>query len=149
MQSQADIFLQVLHFIGPDGYYARTVKEKEIMASLVKNRLAKKKPGTKQVYIVDSDQITLQENLKESFKQVLKKQFLELRTIQQPFVSIEEIRDMFISSGYNEKDFDNHLIELYDNSEIELEKSFTVKDGEKKGLNYKNKKYFSYILSID
>ena len=149
MQTQADIFLKVLHFIGPEGYYARTVKEKEIMSSLLKKRLVKKKPGTKQVYIVNSDTIVPEENDLNNFKQVLRKQFSELRTLQQPFVSIEEMRNLFGTLGYEEDIFNRNLIELYDNSEIELEKSFTVKDGELTGLNYKNKKFFSYILSVD
>lgn len=149
MQTQAEIFLQVVQMIGPEGYYARTGKEKAIMTGLEKNRLVKKKPGTKRVYIVNSEGIAEQGQTKDSFKQQLKKYFLELRTLQQPFVSITELRDLFSTLGLEKELFNHYLIELYDNNEVELEKSFTVKDGELTGLNYKNKKYFSYILSID
>ena len=79
----------------------------------------------------------------------LKEFFSEAKTPQQPFVSIEELRDKFISIGVEKELFDNFLIELYDDNVVELEKSFTVNDGQKTGLNYKNKKYFSYILTIN
>ena len=144
-----DVFLQVLNFIGPDGYYARTFKEKEIMRDLEKKELVKKKPGTKRVYIINNKRSSNNIIDRNEFKQLLKKYFIESKTIQQPFVSIGELRKLFQLHGVIKEIFDQYLIELYEDNCIELEKSFTADEGNISGLNYKNKKYYSYILAID
>ena len=148
MSTQAELFLQVLDYIRPEGYYARTLKEKEIMSALEKKKLVKRKPGTKRVYILTSDFTKASNMDKATFKQLLKNYFSEMKTSQQPFVSISDLRNQFTAQGVDSELFDRLLIELYDNTEIELEKSFTAQEGEVKGLNYKNRKYFSYILSV-
>ena len=149
MQSQADIFLDILKFIGSAGYYARTSKEKEIMSNLEKQKLVTRKPGTKRVYILNPDKVITKDIDRSTFTSMLKRVFLESRTFQQPFVPIEEIRNTLETDGISQTLFNRYLTELYDNNLIELEKSFTAQEGKEKGLNYKNKKYFSYILSIN
>ncbi len=149
MQTQADFFIEVLRFMGPDGYYARTGKETKIMSALERKKVVKRKPGTRRVYILTADENATKKIDKNGFTLKLKEFFSEAKTPQQPFVSIEELRDKFISIGVEKELFDNFLIELYDDNVVELEKSFTVNDGQKTGLNYKNKKYFSYILTIN
>jgi hypothetical protein len=144
-----ETFLQILSFNGSKGYYARTEKEKDVMLSLERRNLIHRKPGTKRVYILSSDLEKPNSNNTSNFKVLLKKYFIEARTIMQPFVPIDELRDIFINKGMKKEFFDQLLIELYDKNELELEKSFTGEEGNKNGLNYKNKKYFSFIMNID
>ena len=149
MHSQADMFLDILKFIGSAGYYARTSKEKEIMSDLEKQKLVTKKPGTKRVYILNPDTSTGEEIDRSTFTAMLKKVFLESRTLQQPFVSISDIRNILETNGIPQTLFNRYLTELYDDNIVELEKSFTAQEGKEKGLNYKNKKFYSYILAIN
>lgn len=149
MQTQAELFLQILEFMGPEGYYARTSKEKQILTALEEKKLALKKKGTKQVYIINASKPNPSTMDLTTFLQELKRYFFEFQTLQQPFVSIGELRETFKSIGVDEALFNKYIAELYEDHTIELEKSFTVKDGELTGLNYKNKKYFTYILSVD
>jgi len=144
-----DIFLQIMEFIGQDGYYARTARELEVMSALEKQHLIYKKPGTKRVFIRDTLQ-TMRNNVDRStFKQMLKKYFLESRTILQPFVPIADVRSKLNADGIPRESFDIFLIDLYDSNEAELEPSFTANEGKRNGLNYKNKKFFSYITNIE
>lgn len=149
MQTQAELFLQILEFMGPQGYYARTSKEKQVLTALEEKKLAIKKKGTKQVYIINASKSSPSTMDLATFLQELKRYFFEFQTLQQPFVSISELRDTFKSLGVEETLFNRYIIELYEDHVLELEKSFTVNDGELTGLNYKNKKYFTYILSVD
>ena len=88
------------------------------------------------------------QNYYPKFEYLRGKFIKDTKTIQQPFVSITEIRKKFTSMGLDQTLFDKYLIELYDTNHVELEKSFTAHEGEVSGLNYKNRKYFSYILSV-
>lgn len=148
MQSQADKFLEVLTIIGPAGYYARTPKEKEIMSLLEKKQLIHKKPGTKRVYILNSEKEPNFIDI-EVFKDLLSKEFKKAQTVMRPFVPINELRTEMANSGIKYELFNSYLTILYDNNELELEKSFTADEGLKSGLNYKNKKFFSYITQIN
>ena len=149
MQTQADKFLEILTIIGPAGYYARTQKEKEIMSLLEKKQLIQKKPGTKRVYIINStEKEPIQLNI-QMFKELLTKEFTKAQTAMRPFVPINELRDEMVNSGVQPELFNSYLITLYDKNELELEKSFTADEGLKSGLNYKNKKFFSYITQIN
>ena len=149
MQTQADKFLEILSIIGPAGYYARTTKEKEIMSTLEKKHLIRRKPGTKRVYILNTDQSNDIKLDKTSFKSQLEQKFNQARTSVRPFVPINELREEMLKYGFLTEIFDSYLIEMYDNNELELEKSFTADDGLKSGLNYKNKKFYSYITQIN
>ena len=144
-----DVFLQVLDFIGPEGYYARTSKELSIMTQLEKKHLVHKKPGTKKVFIKYPKTLKQEIFDRSSFKELLKKSFFETKSIMQPFVPINDIRSAFQTKGLSKELFDSYLIELYDNNELELEKSFTANEGINSGLNYKNRKFFSYIVNIE
>lgn len=149
MQTQADKFLEIITILGTDGYYARTAREKKIMSSLEKKHLIYKKPGTKKVYILNSHGKRSAILDKQSFKELLTREFKKAQTAMRPFVPINELREEMVNFGVQPELFNSYLIELYDNNELELEKSFTADEGLRSGLNYKNKKFFSYITQID
>ena len=67
----------------------------------------------------------------------------------QPFVPINDLRILLSKKGVSQELFNYYVTELYDNNELELEKSFTANEGKETGLNYKNKKFFSYIINIE
>lgn len=144
-----EAFLQVLDFVGNNGYFARTAKELAIMSELEKKHLIRKKPGTKRVFVLDSKGFNEEPITRTSFKDLLKKSFIDSRSTMQPFVAINDLRVSLANKGISKEIFNQYVTELYDNNELELEKSFTANEGIETGLNYKNKKFFSYIINIE
>jgi len=140
-----EVFLELLTFLGPQGYYARSSKELALLRKLEEKNLVKKKNGTKKVFIA------LEGNLltEDKFLEILKIEFNNSKSNYQPFVTIQDLRTKF-STKYNLQSnfFDKKLLNLYKNHKIELEQSLTDNDGIVSGLLSETGKNYHYLMEI-
>jgi hypothetical protein len=127
------IYLQIIHFLGDTGYYARIGKERHLLEELVSKGLLKIKRGTKCVFQLTQDGeefISRELNLSnevnyeikdEEFTLALRKAYNELSTPMKPLVRIPDVRKKLNPKRIPDSIFNKKMIELHDQGVLTLQ----------------------------
>ena len=133
-------YLEIIHFLGTTGYYARTAKEKRILSNLTEKGLLQIKKGTKNVYQLTSRGIKAVNRGKQPIKDYSDAEFLEhledaYRTLSnpmKPLVRIPDIREKMNSIQISDSYFDKKLLSFHDQGILTLQTAMSknhAKDG--------------------
>lgn len=122
-------YLEIIHFLGESGYYARTEAEKVLLNKLTNKGLLELKKGTKSVYRLTRDgekyisrnKVTNTEYSDQEFISFLQEAYQSLANPMQPLVRIPEIRDILSKKHITDQYFDKKLLNLHDEGLITLQ----------------------------
>ena len=122
-------YLEIIHFLGEAGYYARTESEKAVLTNLTDKGLIQLKKGTKSVYRLTKDGIKHVNRNKEpdteysdqEFISFLRKAFHSLSNPMKPLVRIPDIREILSQKHISDQYFDKKLMNLHDEGVITLQ----------------------------
>lgn len=122
-------YLQILHFLGESGYYARTEAERALLHGLVDKGYVRIKRGTKNVYQITSDgenNLSREMNPNTSigdqeFLKYLKKAYSELANPMKPLVRIPDVRRILSDKRIPDSLFNQKILDLHDKGVITLQ----------------------------
>ncbi|MHA1953724.1 MAG: hypothetical protein ACW96U_07250 [Candidatus Heimdallarchaeaceae archaeon] len=122
-------YLEIIHFLGEKGYYARTDAEIVLLNKLTKEGLIELKKGTKSVYRLTRDgekhisrnKVPNIEYSDQEFVSFLQEAYQSLANPMQPLVRIPEIRDKLSQKQIADQYFDKKLLNLHDEGVITLQ----------------------------
>ena len=122
-------YLEIIHFLGEAGYYARTDAERILLANLSEKGLIQLKKGTKSVYRLTKDGEKYivrnkEPNIKYSdqeFLSFLREAYQTLTNPMKPLVRIPDIREMLSQKHIPDQYFDKKLMNLHDEGVITLQ----------------------------
>jgi DNA-binding PadR family transcriptional regulator len=122
-------FLQILQFLGNNGYYARTDAERSLLEELVAKDLVKIKRGTKSVYQLtpEGKNFLLRElnpNTSisdEEFLSSLRNAYNDLANPMKPLVRIPDVRKKLNEKRIPDSIFNQKLLELHDQGILTLQ----------------------------
>ena len=122
-------YLEIIHFLGEVGYYARTESEKAVLANLTNKGLVQLKKGTKSVFRLTKDGEKYVNRNKEpnteysdqEFISFLRKAYHSLANPMKPLVRIPEIREVLSQKHIPDSYFDKKLLNLHDEGVITLQ----------------------------
>jgi len=122
-------YLEIIHFLGETGYYARTDAERVLLNKLTKQGLIELKKGTKSVYRLTRDgekhvsrnKVPNIEYSDQEFVSFLQEAYQSLANPMQPLVRIPEIRDKLSQKHITDQYFDQKLLNLHDDGVITLQ----------------------------
>lgn len=147
-------FLQLLDFLGPTGYYARTSKEKEIFQELADTGVVRLKKGTKNVYSLTGDGYQLlrgnSANVSpvsdEQFLQWLKKAYRQLSKPLNPLVKIPDLRIRLPKC--HDAIFEKKILDFHDQGVLTLHTAFSKRHGEG-GIELRTKPGVYYYVTFE
>ena len=121
-------YLEIIHFLGEAGYYARTESEKEFLNSLSEKGLIQVKKGTKSVYKLTpignrhlSDQKNPDCEIADTeFLSYLKEAYTSLSNPMKPLVRIPEIREK-MPKNIPDPFFDKKVLSFHDQGILTLQ----------------------------
>lgn len=122
-------YLEIIHFLGETGYYARTEAERVLLNKLTNKGLIELKKGTKSVYRLTDDgekyisrnKLPNTEYSDQEFLSFLQEAYQSLANPMQPLVRIPEIRDILSQKQITDQYFDKKLLNLHDEGVITLQ----------------------------
>ena len=122
-------YLEIIHFLGEKGYYARTDEEIVLLNKLSSKGLIELKKGTKSVYRLTKDgekyvsrnKVPNIEYSDQEFVSFLQEAYQSLANPMQPLVRIPEIRDKLSQKQITDQYFDKKLLNLHDEGVITLQ----------------------------
>ncbi len=122
-------YLEIIHFLGEAGYYARTETEKVLLDKLTNEGLVELKKGTKSTYKLTRDgekhvsrnKVPNTEYSDQEFVSFLQEAYQSLANPMQPLVRIPEIRDILSQKYITDQYFDKKLLDLHDEGVITLQ----------------------------
>ena len=122
-------YLEIIHFLGDKGYYARTEAEVALLNQLTNKGLIELKKGTKSVYKLTNDgkkhisrnKAPSAEYSDQEFVSFLHDAYQSLANPMQPLVRIPEIRDILGKKAISDQYFDQKLLNLHDDGVITLQ----------------------------
>jgi DNA-binding PadR family transcriptional regulator len=122
-------YLEIIHFLGETGYYARAEAERVLLSKLTRQGLIELKKGTKSVYRLTRDgekhisrnKIPYTEYSDQEFVSFLQEAYQSLANPMQPLVRIPEIRDILSQKHITDQYFDKKLLSLHDEGVITLQ----------------------------
>ena len=122
-------YLEIIHFLGEAGYYARTEAEKVLLTSLNEKGLIQLKKGTKSVYKLTKDGEKYINRNKDpntefsdqEFLSFLNEAYLTLSNPMKPLVRIPDVREMLSQKHIPDSYFDKKLLNLHDEGVITLQ----------------------------
>ena len=122
-------YLEIIHFLGETGYYARTDEERLLLNNLTDKGLIQLKKGTKSVYRLTRDGEKYIGRNKEpnteysdqEFISFLRKAYHALANPMKPLVRIPDIREVLSQKHIPDSYFDKKLLNLHDEGIITLQ----------------------------
>jgi len=122
-------YLEIIHFLGEAGYYARTDAERVLLTNLTEKGLIQLKKGTKSVYKLTKDGEKYIVRNKEpnnkysdqEFISFLRKAYHALSNPMKPLVRIPDIREVLSAKHIPDSYFDKKLLNLHDEGVITLQ----------------------------
>ncbi|MHA1978163.1 MAG: hypothetical protein ACW98F_04890 [Candidatus Hodarchaeales archaeon] len=121
-------YLEIIHFLGDTGYYARTETERGILTNLSEKGLIKVKKGTKNVYCLTGNgekylhgQKPIKVDLTDNqFLSLIREAYSSLATPMKPLVRIPEIREKLSSNQIPDPYFDKKVLSFHDEGVLTL-----------------------------
>ncbi len=122
-------YLEIIHFLGDTGYYARTENEKSLLTDLSDKGLIQLKKGTKSVYCLTNmgekylnGQKPMKTELSDKqFLSLLRKAYTSLATPMKPLVRIPEIREKLAEKRISDPYFDKKVLSFHDQGVLTLQ----------------------------
>jgi len=122
-------YLQILHFLGKSGYYARTEAEKDLLQGLADKGYVRTKPGTKNIFQITTDgENNLSREMNpntaigdQEFLTYLKSAYNELANPMKPLVKIPDIRRKLSDKRIPDSLFNKKVLDLHDKGVITLQ----------------------------
>ena len=122
-------YLEIIHFLGDTGYYARTDTERGILVNLSEKGLIQLKKGTKSVYCLTGigerylqGQKPMKADLSDNqFLSLLREAYSSLATPMKPLVRIPEIREKLSSNQIPDPYFDKKVLSFHDEGRLTLQ----------------------------
>ncbi|MFX1516283.1 MAG: hypothetical protein ACFFC6_08240 [Promethearchaeota archaeon] len=122
-------YLQILHFLGESGYYARTEAERALLQGLADKGYVRIKRGTKNIFQITSDgESNLYRELNpneaiddQEFLKYLKKAYNELANPMKPLVKIPDVRRKLSDKRIPDSLFNQRVLDLHDKGVITLQ----------------------------
>jgi predicted transcriptional regulator len=122
-------YLEIIHFLGETGYYARTEAEKQLLYKLTEKGLVQLKKGTKSVYrLTEGGEKHINMNKEPSTKYseqefitFLREAYHSLANPMKPLVRIPDIREKLSQKRIPDQYFDKELLNLHDEGVITLQ----------------------------
>ncbi len=122
-------YLEIIHFLGDAGYYARTETERAFLSNLCEKGLIQLKKGTKSVYLLTSNgknylngQRPMQTDIADNqFLSLLEEAYNSLATPMKPLVRIPEIREKLSSNQISDPYFDKKVLSFHDQGMLTLQ----------------------------
>ena len=136
-------YLEILHFLGDNGYYARTESEQAFLTNLTDKGLVQLKKGTKSVFQLTplgQRHLNHQENSNckltdNQFLSYLKEAYNSLSNPMKPLVRIPEIREKLESKKIPDSFFDQKLLSFYDKGILTLQTAMSKSHAGYGGIN--------------
>ena len=122
-------YLQILHFLGESGYYARTEAERALLQGLADKGYVRIKRGTKSIFQITSDgesnlcgELNPNETIDDhEFLKYLKKAYNELANPMKPLVKIPDVRRKLSDKRIPDSLFNQKVLDLHDKGVITLQ----------------------------
>ena len=166
---KVQLFLQLLDFLGTNGYFVRTDLEKQVFKDLLTQGLVHKKARTKFCYLLSSkgkEVLTMKESLintdhtllepktttlrsQEEFRKLIKATVLKLITPLCPMVRIPELWNSLKQAGLNDSErqlFEHTLLDMHTNNELTLHEGFSISEADNGIQSNKNQSYYYIII---
>jgi DNA-binding PadR family transcriptional regulator len=135
-------YLEIIHFLGDSGYYARTSKEKRILSNLTEKGLLQIKKGTKNVYQLTPRGVKVVNRGKQPIKDYSDTEFLKhledayraLSNPMKPLVRIPDVREKLNSIRISDSFFDKKLLSFHDQGILTLQTAMSKTHAEDGGI---------------
>jgi len=154
-------YLEIIHFLGETGYYARTETEKGILTNLSEKGLIQLKKGTKSVYCLTSTgerylqgQKPMKADLSDTqFLSLLREAYSSLATPMKPLVRIPEIREKLRGKLHNNQIpdpyFDKKVLSFHDQGVLTLQTAMSKSHAGYGGINSDTGTGVFYYLTFE
>ncbi len=135
-------YLEIIHFLGNAGYYARTEKEKRILSNLTKKGFIQLKKGTKSVYQLTTrgeNEVTkgkrpTKDYSDTEFLKHLQDAYRSLANPMKPLVRIPDVREKLYSIQVSDSFFDKKLLSFHDQGILTLQTAMSKTHAEDGGI---------------
>ena len=150
-------YLEILQFLGDNGYYARTESEKAFLADLSDKGLVQLKKGTKSVFQLTplgyrhlkNQQNSDYELTDNQFLSYLKEAYNSLSNPMKPLVRIPEIREKLESKKIPDSFFDKKLLSFHDQGILTLQTAMSKSHAGYGGINSDTGTGVFYYLTFE
>ena len=150
-------YLEILQFLGDNGYYARTESEKAFLVNLSDKGLVQLKKGTKSVFQLTplvnrhlkNQQNSDYELTDNQFLSYLKEAYNSLSNPMKPLVRIPEIREKLESKKIPDSFFDKKLLSFHDQGILTLQTAMSKSHAGYGGINSDTGTGVFYYLTFE
>jgi hypothetical protein len=151
-------YLEIIHFLGDTGYYARTETERGILTTLSEKGLIQLKKGTKSVYCLTNigerylqGQKPMKADLSDNqFLSLLREAYTSLATPMKPLVRIPEIREKLNTRNpIPDPYFDKKVLSFHDQGVLTLQTAMSKSHAGYGGINSNTGTGVFYYLTFE